>query len=541
MNRRSVVIATVTALAVGGGAWIADVQPWQSSSPPAAVGPRDAAVVVAERARSAPDARINRVRLVAAPAIVDLGGRTARTWTFNGTVPGPQLTARAGDVVSARVVNELPAPLTVHWHGIAIRDDMDGVPDVTQPAIRPGGSFTYTFTVADTGTYFYHSHVGNQLDRGLYGALIVQPRRGASTANRDVAVLLDDWVDGTGRTPDDVYGELRRGMAMPGKSPHAGSGMDTGDDAGMDMSDDMGSMPGMDMGDTSPMPPSVAPSLDDGQSMSDTSHSPLGADTADLDYPLYLINGRDAARPTEINVPPSAPIRIRLINAASATPFRVAVAGRPLTVVATDGYPVDPVRVDSLIIGMGERYDVIATTPRTGTAALVAVAEGRSGEAVAVLRTGRGATPGADIRPAELTGRLLRYSDLHATTGATLRSRRPGATYRVTLTGDMGSYRWGIVPSDAVSNASIEVHQGQRVRLVITNGTMMWHPVHLHGHTFQLVTGAGSGPRKDTAIVPVMGSVTVEFDADNPGQWLLHCHNAYHGEAGMTTTLSYLH
>ena len=516
MTRRRVLsITTVTALALGGGAWLVDTQPWQDHGAATLVRPSDPEVDHTEAARHVDGAGLRQVRLVAEPATIDLGGRRVQTWTFNKTVPGPQITLRAGDRLRAEVVNRLPAPLTVHWHGIAIRNDMDGVPDLTQAAIKPGRTFTYTFTAATAGTYFYHSHVGAQLDRGLYGALIVLPRQTAATQpTRDVTVLLDDWIDGTGRTPDDVYAQLSRGTGTGTPMP------------GMGMSGDSG-MDGMPM---TPTPPMTGPTA--------SAASPLGTDTADLDYPLYLINGRSTAMPDEIAVPAGRQARLRLINAGSATPFRVAVSGRRLTVIATDGYPVDPVTVDALIIGMGERYDVLVTTPTRGNIALVAVAEGRSGQARAILRSGAGPDPTPTTQPAQLSGRLLTLSDLHATRADALRPRSPSATDQVALTGSMTSYRWGIT-TGVGDGKSVPVRHGQRIRLVIANHTMMWHPIHLHGHTFQVVTTQGNGPRKDTIIVPPMGTVTIDFDADNPGQWRLHCHNVYHAEAGMTAIVRY--
>ena len=459
------------------------------------------------------------VTLVARPARVDLGGRTVSTWTFNGTVPGPQITLAAGDTLRARVVNQLPAPLTVHWHGIAIRNDMDGVPDLTQKPIQPGGSYTYEFTVSDPGTYFYHSHYGTQLDRGLYGPLIVtDPGASHPNGQRDVAIMLDDWIDGTGQTPDQVLHSLQKGGAAMGRGSTGG----------------MAGMAGMNMG---PSAATTVPSAASGQSGAATAAGPLGSDTGDVNYPLYLINGKSPQEPDQIAAAPGRTVRLRLVNAGSDTAFRVAVAGRALTVVATDGYPVDPVTVDTLIVGMGERYDVVVTAPRTGAVPLVALPEGKQGEALAVLRSGPGPNPTPDVQPSQLAGRLLTYADLHATSTVALDTAHPDVTYRVTLTGGMNTYKWGI---GAANGTTLRVRQGQRVRLVIENQTMMWHPIHLHGHTFQLDTGNGIGPRKDTVIVPAMGTVTVDFVADNPGQWAFHCHNIYHAEAGMLTTLNYV-
>ena len=463
------------------------------------IGPNESLVAATERARRRGGAAVHTVTLVAAPATIRLAARTVETWAFNGSVPGPQIRLRAGQVLRARVVNRLPAPLTVHWHGIALRNDMDGVPGLTQKAIRPGGQLVYEFTVPDPGTFFYHSHVGTQLDRGLYGPLIVQPTA-ASSPQRAITLMLDDWVDGTGRTPDQVLAKLRAGT--PG----------------------MGSMPGMDMGN--------------GMSKPSMQH-PLGTDTSDVNYPYYLINGHSAGDPATYAVKPGERMRLRLINAGSDTPFRVALGGSRLTVVAADGYPVKPVTVDTLPIGMGERYDVLVTVPRSGVFPLVAAVEGKQGEALAVLRAGSGRTPSPRVRPRELAGRLLSYTDLHAIAADALPASKPDQTYTVALTGNMHSYRWG-ARATSRDGVTLPVRLGQRIRLVLENRTMMWHPIHLHGHTFQVDTGAAPGPRKDTVIVPPMGRVSVDLIADNPGQWALHCHNIYHADAGMLTFLSYV-
>lgn len=488
----SLLVAAAVALA-GAGAWLAFGRATEALT---LVGPRDAAVARAEAARLAPAAAVKRVTLTAAPATVRVAGRPARTWAFDGQVPGPEIRLAVGDTLEATVVNRLPQPLTMHWHGIRLRNDMDGVAGVTQPAIAPGGSFTYRFAVPDAGTFWYHPHTGVQLDRGLYGALVVTPRTPDQVA--DVPVLLDDWTDGLAESPDEVLARLRQGSGGGG---HDMAGMDHG----------MGGMGG----------------------------TGGAGDTGDVQYPAYLANGHSPDAPATYDGKPGQRLRLRLVNAGADTAFRVAVGGSGLTVVATDGFPVEPVTVDTLSIAMGERYDVELTLPRSGGLALTAVADGKDGRAVLLLRAGTGSVAAPASDPAELQGRALRLADLHATPAVALPAGTPDRTYRVGLTGGMAAYDWRIsVPR--VAGVPLPVRQGERVRLVITNATMMAHPVHLHGHTFQVVTGSGTGPRKDTVLVPVMGSVTIDVVADNPGQWMLHCHNAYHAEAGMMTLLSYV-
>ncbi|MGC5041144.1 multicopper oxidase family protein [Streptomyces sp. DT190] len=501
-----IAVALVAGAGVGIGLWASgSSQP----RPSALVGPGDRAVATAEAARQKEDARVRGVTLTAAPTTLRLDGRKVTTWAFNNTVPGPEIRAKAGDVIRARVVNRLSDPLTVHWHGIALRNDMDGVPDVTQKAIKPGGQFVYRFTVADPGTFFYHSHVGTQLDRGLYGPLIVDDPSDTTAPRREVTVLLDDWIDGTGQT---VLAKLRSGATQ------------------RDDSSDMGSMPGMDGSSTG------------GSEMSEsmpTKDNPLGEDVVDLTYPYYLVNGRPASDPATFKVAPGERVRLRIINAASTTPFRVALGGSKLTVTATDGFPVRPVTADTVLVGMGERYDAVVTAPRSGAVPLVAKVEGESTtQAMAVLRTGTGSDPMPDAKVQELNGRLLTYADLRATQAVALPARQPDRTYTVDLTGNMTAYKWGAA-AGGKKDGTLPVRQGERIKLVLTNKSMMWHPMHLHGHTFQVDTGSAPGPRKDTVIVSPMSRVTVEVDANNPGQWALHCHNIYHAEAGMLTMLSY--
>ncbi|MGQ0832424.1 MAG: multicopper oxidase family protein [Microthrixaceae bacterium] len=501
---------TAVAIVAAAAVWAVSVRPWRNDTP-SIIEPNDPVVALAEQARRAGDAIVRDVTLTAAPATIDLGDRTVQTWAFNGTVPGPEIRLRAGEVLRARVRNELPSSLTIHWHGIALRNDMDGVPGVTQDPIKPGGELVYEFTAPDPGTYFYHPHTGTQLDRGLYAPLIVEEPSAPTEFQRDFTVLIDDWIDGTGPTPDDVLADLRAGPSTMEEPAEGGMG-------GMDM----GGASGTDMTMSEPSP-----------------DAPLGTDTGDVSYPLYVINGRGPTSPAELAVTPGERVLLRLINAGSDTPFRVALGGSKLTVIATDGFPTEPVEVDAILLGMGERYDVIVTLPDPGAFPLVAVAEGRDASALAVLRSGPGELPPPGVKPAELAGRLLSLEDLRAAPEVALSRRDPDRTYRVALTGDMTSYKWGIAASGD-NGSTLPVRQGERVRLVIENQTMMWHPIHLHGQTPQVVTGNDPGPRKDTVIVPAMGTVTVDFDADNPGQWVLHCHNIYHAESGMVTVVSYV-
>jgi FtsP/CotA-like multicopper oxidase with cupredoxin domain len=266
----------------------------------------------------------------------------------------------------------------------------------------------------------------------------------------------------------------------------------------------------------------------------------LGGDAGDIAYPYYLINGRIPAAPTTFKAQSGQRIRIRFINTASDTAFRVALSGHSMTVTHTDGFPVVPTRVDALLIGTAERYDVVVTAA-DGVFPLVAAAEGKNALARALLSTGSGSEPGPGFQPAELTRRVGNIEMFTATTPVNLGRAEPNLNLSVVLGGNMMKYDWTINGQPYSRTDPLHIRQGQRPTITFDNTTMMWHPMHLHGHTFQLIKADGSlGARKDTVIVLPRQKVNAVLVADNPGTWMLHCHNAYHQEAGMQTRLEYV-
>lgn len=493
-----------TLLAVGaalgaGGVGVLAVPQLGRSEPPLRIGPRSAQVAAAESQRSTTGKTVVR-SLRAAPTQIDLGGRTVSTAAYDGTLPGPAIRVTAGDRLQVAVTNDLPVSTTVHWHGLALRNDMDGVPTLTQQAIAAGSDFRYDFVVPDPGTYWFHPHVGVQLDTGLYAPLIVEDPNEKGAYDDEIVLVLDDWTDGWGTSPDDLLdGFAAEGMAS----------MST-----------MGSM--------------------DDTSSGVTAATPLGTDTGDVVYPAHLINGRLPENPEVIRRVAGQRIRLRIINAGSDTAYRFAVGGHRLTVTHTDGFPVVPVTVDTLIIGMGERYDVQLDVI-DGTYPIAAEPEGKSSlGARALLTTGSGSPPPPGLRPVELDARLLTYDDLVATEAAALGSRSVDRELSMSLTMGKGGRQWLINGKVFHDREPLSVTQGERVRLTMTNESMMFHPMHLHGHTFGVARASGAGPRKDTINVLPRSKVVVDLDADNPGRWLAHCHNVYHGELGMMTEMSYV-
>ncbi|WP_054814007.1 multicopper oxidase family protein [Nocardia arizonensis] len=497
LNRRGFLTLAAGAAAAGLAACSTGTRP--AGSP---VLPDSGEVRAAEAARRAANAPVREVALRSEPATVDLGGVQVRTWTYGGRLPGQEIRLTRGEVLRAQITNALPAPTTVHWHGVALRNDMDGSPGITQPQIEANGSFRYEFTVPDPGTHWFHPHVGLQLDRGLYAPLIVEDPADGRDYDIEAVIVLDDWLDGVaGRTPDRQLQQLQ-----------------TTGTSGMNMG-------GMNMG---------------GMSMPTDPDAPLGSDAGDVkDYPYFLINGRIGTDPVTLTGKPGQRMRLRIVNAAADTAFRVAVGGHRLRVTHTDGYPVVPVTAAGLLIGMGERYDAIIDLA-DGVFPLVAAAEGKTGQGFALIRTGTGTAPAAGTRPTELTAAPLTADKLTAVDSASLPRKNPDRTLDVALGADSRRYLWTINGRTYDQRTPLEVAAGERVRLRFTNQTMMFHPMHLHGHTFQLRTPAGTGPRKDTVVVASMQTVEADLDTTNPGQWMLHCHNAYHQEAGMMTVMSYV-
>ncbi len=428
---------------------------------------------------------------------VDLGGVNAHTLAYGDAIPGPLIRANVGDEVAVTVTNRLDHPTSVHWHGIALRNDMDGAEPAT-PNINSAQSLTYRFSAPHSGTYWAHPHTGLDADYGLYLPVIVDDPREPGDYDAEWTVVLDDWTDGIGQSPQQIFDGLR--------GQH------------------MGQMPGM---GGMPMMSGVG------------SSGLLGGDAGDVRYPFYLINGRVSGAATSFTAKPGQRIRIRIINAASDTAFRVALAGHAMTVTHTDGYPVVPTEVDAVLMGMGERYDVIVTA-RDGIFPLVAAAEGKNAVARALLSTAAGTPPDPGFLPTELNRRVGTADVFTATPDVGLPVGHPDVNLQTNLSGSMMQYDWAINGKPYGSNQPISIKQGQKATLAFTNTTMMWHPMHLHGHTFQIIKADGSpGARKDTAIVLPRQNVGVALLADNPGIWMLHCHNTYHQAAGMMTSLNY--
>ncbi|MFF9005862.1 multicopper oxidase family protein [Streptomyces goshikiensis] len=490
-----------------------------ADTPPGYVDPAGPEVRAAEAARKA-TGPLTEVKVTATATPLDLGGGVSvRSWAYGDTLPGKEVRATAGGTLALTLANNLPEATSLHWHGLALRNDMDGVPGLTQRDIAPGGSFSYEFAVPTPGTFWFHPHTGVQQDRGLYAPLIIEDPKEPLSYDKEWVVVLDDWLDGVdGSTPDAVLASLRKGMA----ANHAAHGPQAGKTA----------KPG------TPGTTGTTRSGGPDRLLMGSESDILGKEAGDVAYPHYLINGRVPADPSVFTAKPGDRIRLRIVNAGGDTAFRIALGGHQLTVTHTDGFPVEPATTDCLLLGMGERYDVLVTAG-DGVFPLTALAEGKGQAALAVLRTGAGTAPTASTRPAELESRPLPADELKAAGSVALDGREPDRTLQMRLTGNMQRYNWAFDNEPYTPEQRRPVKAGERVRIEFANSTPMWHPLHLHGHTFALGTGGQGGARKDTTIILPGQRLTVEFDADNPGLWMAHCHNVYHSESGMMTVLGY--
>ncbi|UUV35907.1 multicopper oxidase family protein [Amycolatopsis roodepoortensis] len=498
MSRRGfLVLGTGTAAALG----LSACSSGGGTPAPAKVGPTSPLVARAEQARRAANTTVTTADLTATVGEVDLGGVPVRTWTYGGELPGKEIRLKRGEVLKANLGNRLPQPTSIHWHGLALRNDMDGVPDVTQQAVAANADFSYEFTVPDAGTYWFHPHVGVQLDRGLYAPLIVEDPADGKDYDDELVIVLDDWIDGTGTDPDAVLDNLKKnGMAMG----HSMPGMS-----------EMAGMPKSDV---------------------------LGGDAGDVVYPHMLANGRLATAPRSFDGKPGQRIRLRLINAGGDTVFRVGVPGVPMRVTHTDGFPATTRNpAETVLIGMGERVDAVITLPDKGVP-VIAIAEGKNAYAQILLHSGGSkAATANDAAVAALKARPVQsLADFQATPEVALPAKNPDVVHDMVLAGPGAKYDWTINGKPFNPDDGLPIRQGQRVRLRFVNDSDMYHPMHLHGHTFQVRGQNDLGARKDTAIVLPRTTLEVDFDANNPGQWLTHCHNIYHGEAGMMAVVSYV-
>ncbi|QHI99329.1 copper resistance system multicopper oxidase [Xylophilus rhododendri] len=524
-------------------------------------------------------------------------GRPALATTVNGSLPGPTLRWREGETVTIRVHNRLREPTSIHWHGLILPYQMDGVPGISFAGIPAGATFTYRFEVRQSGSYWYHSHSGFQEMRGLYGSIVIDPARAPArpSQDRDYTVLLSDWTD---EDPMRILGKLRTQSSyynyqQPTALDFLQDVSATGWRAALDRRQMWNQM-----------------------RMSPTDLSDLSAATL-----THLINGTTAQGNWTGLFRPGERLRLRLVNGSGNTFYDVRIPGLPLRVVQVDGQEIEPVTVDEFRFGPGETCDVVVV-PKDDAYTLFAQTMDRSGHARATLAVRQGlsapvperdkvewlsmadmmgamdhgamagmdhgamagmqgmgamtgmqpmagadeappdplATPGTRVRHARTEygpstdmrvdtprtnlddpgiglrnngRRVLTLADMK-TLGGPPEERGPGREIELHLTGNMDRYTWSFDGLEFSQSTPVAFRHGERLRVILHNDTMMTHPMHLHGMWSDLETADGDFQvRRHT--IPVQPAQRVSFlvTADALGRWAWHCHLMLHMEAGM--------
>ena len=469
-----------------------------------------------------------RYELSVAEKIISPTGRRVTALAINDTIPGPVLRFKVGDTARIRVHNRLPKePTILHWHGLLLPNAQDGVAPLTTPAISPGKFWDYEFKLRHAGTYWYHSHAGLQEQRGVYGAIVVEPAEPVAVeppVDRDHVVVLSDWTD---EHPDEVMRTLRRGdewYAIRKGNQQSIWGAYRAGMLGEYLWNQWDNMPPMDI--------------------------------SDVAYDQFWANGLDRVQLTGAA---GEKVKLRLINAGASTYFYVHSATGPLPVVSADGMPVRPFNRRRLLMGMGETYDVIVTVPAHGRYEVRATAQDGSGHTSMFLGAGEqhfaqdipkpklygmdwmlAGLDDEELSSPESVRPLAPYARLRARESTALPVEAPVREIELRLTGDMQRYVWSFNDKTLKEESTIRVKRGEVVRMRFINDTMMHHPLHLHGHFFRLLNGQGDfAPLKHTVDVPPMGKAAIEFLANEQGDWMFHCHLLYHMKAGMTRVISY--
>ena len=430
-------------------------------------------------------------------------GREREVWGYDGQLPGPVIRAREGETLRVKVVNELGTPTSVHWHGMHQPGtwQMDGVEGVSAPPIPTGSEFVYEFRAEPAGTHWYHSHVGVQYGNGLFGPLIIEERQPIAAYGREEILLINDWFLELG---DVLLDHLVKGDGMK---------MDM--KPGQKTDEAKGPAPGR-MGDKK--------------------------DVGDIPFQSVLFNGKGRAPGgtksplAALEVKKGETIRLRLINGSSTYALRFQIDGHPLTVIASDGMPVRPLTVDDLVLGIGERFDVLLKADQDG-AFWIRAATLDGNEGLAVLRYAGSQRPEPEPSPVRWGPRSLAPDQLRSPEQVRL-PKEGVREVPLRLGGSMKPYRWSINDKFFPEADPIGLKKDEWARFVLDNPTGMDHPFHLHGHSFYVLGKPGAlnvadPPLKDTTNVPAKESLVIQWQADNPGKWFFHCHIEWHLATGM--------
>jgi FtsP/CotA-like multicopper oxidase with cupredoxin domain len=485
-------------------------------------------------------------RLVAKTRVLEVNGRPATVFGLAGPDGRPGLSLAPGERFSVELVNESGAPTIVHWHGQLPPWMQDGFPWPQTPPLAKGAVRAYDYAPIP-GTYWMHSHRGLQEQSLMTAPLIVQSAGEQGEDRQDVVLMLHDF---TFRSPVEVLAGLT-GKSAAAAQAIVQADQDTSDGKGAGKAPEppragmAGAAPGM-------MPGMTAPSMSKpgsgmaggmpGMTMPSMS-GPGGArmDLNDVHYDAFLANDRTLGDPQIVRVERGGRIRLRVVNGASSSQFWIDLGGVVGRVVATDGHSVHPVSGNRFPLAMAQRLDILIDLPGPGAFPVLARLEGTGRRTGIVLATAGAGIPRisdmAQVAPPvdnSLEARLAAVRPLSP--------RRADLVRTIALGGGMKPYAWSLSGEYWPHVTPLLLRKGQRVEIDLVNGTMMAHPIHLHGHVFQVIAVDGHAIRgavRDTVLVGPMSSVRIAFDADNPGRWAFHCHNLYHMITGMMTEFRY--
>lgn len=487
---------------------------------------------------------------------VDYTGNKIRAMAINGQIPAPRIEAQIGDTLRVTFHNKMDVDTSIHWHGILLPNEQDGVPYLTTPPIKAHSSLTYEYPIIHSGTYWYHAHTHFHEERGLYGALIFYPEQKSYEVDQEYPVVLSDWID---EKPHKVLSNLKRDG-----------------DYYMLKKGTVQSWLGIFMNGPKAL-----------KNRFNLSWMRMNAmDISDIGYDAFLVNGK---RKSFLQADPGQQICLRIINAASASYFHVEYAGGLMKVVALDGVDIEPFEIDKFLIAIAETYDVIVTVPEDGKAYELR-ASSEDGRGYSSLFVGQGDPVYAPLYPRpnlylrkfkhhgmhkkshndheqhsmkssekdmhtmdhkqyekksheqkDLSDPQLNYyKGIRALVPTNFSEQHPVRELELRLTGNMERYMWGINNRPLSEVDKILVKKGEVIRFKLINQTMMHHPMHLHGHFFRVLNDQGEySPLKHTVSVPPMDEVTIEFLASEDKDWFFHCHNLYHMMAGLSRIVSY--
>ncbi|WP_316793789.1 multicopper oxidase family protein [Pedobacter frigoris] len=495
--------------------------------------------------------RTVRYDLYVADTTVTFGKESKRAIAVNGRIPMPTLTFTEGDTAEIHVHNNLDEETSLHWHGLFLPNNMDGVPFLTQMPIKPHSTYVYRFPIVQNGTHWYHSHTGLQEQIGMYGAFIINKRKESDIPT--LPIVISEWTD---MKPMEVHRSLHSATdwfaIQKGATQSYWEAAKTGNFK-TKLNNEWKRMNAMDV--------------------------------SDVYYDTFLINGKNQNEQPQFKA--GDKVRLRIANAGASDYFWLTYAGGKITVVATDGNDVEPVEVDRLIIAVSETYDVVVTVPENKSYEFLVTPEDRTKSAS--LWLGKGDKVAAEPLPklkyfagmkmmndmVDMQGNMvemegmkmqnqvmdmntvmypeiagekkegkdivtLNYDMLRATQKTTL-PKGPWKELKFDLTGNMNRYVWTLDNKTVSETDKILIKKGENVRIILYNNSMMRHPMHLHGHDFRVVNAQGEyAPMKNVLDIMPMERDTIEFAATEPGgDWFFHCHILYHMMSGMGRVFSY--